>query len=234
MLLSSSASVTQIILFDKPTDWTSHDAVDYFRKKLGIKRIGHCGTLDPLATGLLIILVGSATKTQDQYMKLDKEYLATITFGQERDTYDAQGKIVKEASLLSLETFTREKVQAALASFIGEIEQTVPAHSAVKIRGKKLYQYARSGQMEKVDLPKRKVIVKELELLDFSSGDKKNPPQAQLKIACSSGTYIRSLAHDLGEMLGVFGYISSLRRTKIGSYKVEEAEKPAVGIKQRG
>ena len=215
---------SQIILADKPCGMTSHDVVDYYRKKLGIKKVGHAGTLDPFATGLLIILAGNAAKQQSNFMKLDKEYEATVTFGQERDSYDSQGEIIAECPIDKLGQLSEEKVKKELVGFTGLIKQTVPAYSAVKFKGKKLYEYARAGQSDELVLPTRKVTITRIDLLEFCPLIEGSLPWAKLRIACSSGTYIRSLAHDLGNKLDVYGYISQLRRTKIGGYSVDQSE----------
>mgnify|MGYP003990494257 FL=1 len=182
-----------IFLIDKPTGLTSHDVVDIVRKKLAVQRVGHTGTLDPLATGLLIILVGRQhTKRQDEFLKQDKQYQVTIKLGVETDSYDSDGQMVKTAPLSILKKITKQDVLLALKKFEGEIDQTVPSFSAVKIKGKKLYQLARQKKTI-AKLPVRTVTITRLELLSFD--DKTH--EVELLVDCTSGTYIRSLAHDM-------------------------------------
>ena len=211
-----------IFLIDKPTGLTSHDVVDIVRKKLAVQRVGHTGTLDPLATGLLIILVGRQhTKRQDEFLKQDKQYQVTIKLGVETDSYDSDGQMVKTAPLSILKKITKQDVLLALKKFEGEIDQTVPSFSAVKIKGKKLYQLARQKKTI-AKLPVRTVTITRLELLSFDD----KTPEVELLVDCTSGTYIRSLAHDLGNALGVGGHVTKLRRTKIGQLSVKQATSP--------
>jgi tRNA pseudouridine55 synthase len=208
-----------IYLIDKPKGLTSHDVVNVVRKTLKVKRVGHTGTLDPLATGLLIILVGRQyTKKQSHFLKKDKQYKVTIKLGIETDTYDSDGQIIKEVSVDTLKKITESKIKKNLLSFQGEITQKVPPYSAVKIKGKKLYQLARKNKVIK-DLPKRQVTIQKITLLRF------NPRLSDfdLLIDCSSGTYVRSLAHDLGKSLKVGAHVTKLRRTKIGEIDVNKA-----------
>ena len=154
-----------ILLVDKPTGITSHDVVYKVRKKTGVKRVGHTGTLDPLATGLLIVLVGREfTKRQTEFLKLDKDYICEAQLGVETDTYDVDGKTIKEASWEELKKITETDFKRALDNFRGEINQTVPPYSAVKIKGEKLYEKARKGEIIQEDLPSRRVLIKELKL----------------------------------------------------------------------
>lgn len=212
----------KIILIDKDLDWTSFDVVNKLRielrNQLGIKKIkvGHTGTLDPLATGLVILCAGKATKKIESFMGLDKEYIAEITIGATTPSYDLETGI--EATF-PFEHVTRERVESALNTFRGEIEQTPPNYSAKQVDGKRAYDMARQGETFK--LKKNLVTIHELELLEFSL------PKIRLRIRCSKGTYIRSLANDIGEKLGTGAYLSALRRTKIGDYHVNDAEKIA-------
>lgn len=211
-------------LVDKPSGPSSHDIVNFFRRKSGLKKVGHAGTLDPLASGLLIILVGKAfTKQQSLYLKQDKEYLVTIKFGQSTDSYDQWGQITQETAWQELEVLNRQAVLQALASFRGQINQTVPIFSAVKIKGEKLYQKARRG--EKVKLPSRSVKINHLLLKKFKKDKVKKNITADLLINCSSGTYVRSLAHDLGQQLKVGAHVIALRREKIGTLEVKKSLK---------
>jgi tRNA pseudouridine55 synthase len=203
------------LLVDKPEGMTSHDVVDYLRKITKIKKIGHAGTLDPIATGLLILGIGrEATKKLNEFQKLDKEYIAKIKLGVKSDTFDKEGKIEK----VQFEKIPkREEIEEVLKSFCGEILQTPPPYSAKKIKGKKAYELARKGL--KVELSPVKVKIYQIEILNYSF------PYLEIKVSCSSGTYIRSLANDIGEKLKVGGLIEELRRTKIGNFKVENAQK---------
>ena len=215
---------TGILLIDKPIGITSHDAVYRVRKKTGVKKVGHAGTLDPLATGLLIILVGREfTKRQREFLKQDKEYLCEVRLGIETDSYDVDGQIVAETSWEELKKISQLELEKALDKFRGEIIQTVPAFSAVKVRGQKLYEKARRGKVDKDDLPSRKVNVKELELIDFKKNEENKTVFFNIKVACSSGTYIRSIAHDIGQELGVGATVNKLRRTKIGQFSIDNA-----------
>jgi tRNA pseudouridine55 synthase len=177
-----------------------------------VRRIGHAGTLDPLATGVLVVAVGRATRLVEYVTDVDKAYLAEVTFGIETDTYDAEGTVTfkRDASHLS-----REAIEGALGQFRGTIEQRPPAHSAISVGGKRLYQLARAGEV--VEAPLRKVEVRSLELREW------RPPVATVFLDCSKGTYVRSLAHDLGAALGTGAHLSALRRTRVGEYLVEDA-----------
>jgi tRNA pseudouridine55 synthase len=213
-----------ILLVDKPTGITSHDVVYKVRKKTGVKRVGHTGTLDPLATGLLIVLVGREfTKRQTEFLKLDKDYICEAQLGVETDTYDVDGKTIKEASWEELKKITETDFKRALDNFRGEINQTVPPYSAVKIKGEKLYEKARKGEIIQEDLPSRRVLIKELKLIGFVKNAEQEELFFTIKVSCSSGTYIRSLVYDVGQQLGVGATTTSLRRTRIGKYKIEDA-----------
>lgn len=198
-----------ILLVDKPVGPTSHDVVDQVRHAFGCKA-GHAGTLDPFATGLLIVMVGKATREQNALMSLTKDYDATARFGVRSDTGDPEGEM--EAS--GAET-TREEVLGTLPDFTGAIEQSVPLFSAVKLGGERLYKKARRG--ERVETPRRTVEVERIELRSF--GDQR----AELAVRCSKGTYIRQLVADLGEAVGAGAYCEQLRRTRIGPLNVEDA-----------
>jgi len=208
-----------ILFINKHAGPTSHDIVDKVRRLTGERRVGHAGTLDPFAEGLLIILVGrEATKRQSEFMKLDKEYIATLHLGAETDTQDLTGKPIKSkfpppknnSQIPSLKT-----VQSILKNFKGEIEQVPPIYSAIKIKGKKAYELARRG--EKVELKPRKIKIYDIKILDYKW------PLLKLKIKCSSGTYIRSLARDIGRTLNTGAYLEKLVRTKIGKYASKNA-----------
>lgn len=211
-----------IVLVDKPAGITSHDVVNRIRKATGVKKIGHAGTLDPLATGLLIILISREfTKQQAKFLKKDKQYLVTGRLGIVTDSYDIDGQVVEEVEKEKVEKITKKDIETVLQSFKGEITQRVPAYSAVKVGGKKLYELARKDKIDLKKLPKRQVIIQEIELVEL---DQKKG-EFTLKVDCSSGTYIRSLVHDLGQKLGVGATVVQLRRTKIGKMKVEDGVK---------
>lgn len=203
------------LLINKPTGFTSHDVVAVVRKKLNIKKIGHAGTLDPMATGLLIVLVGrDETKQQDAFMAENKEYIAEITLGQISTTYDAEGELTVSGDPKAI---TPEQVNVVCNSFVGNIEQRPPIHSAVHIAGQRSYALARKGKITQDQIPARPVIIYEIELLEYAL------PKIRIRVACGKGTYIRSLAHDIGQTLGVGGYLSALQRTKIGNLSLVDA-----------
>lgn len=199
---------------DKPKDMTSHDVIAVLRRVTKIKQIGHAGTLDPFATGVLPVSIGKATRLIE-YLDDDKEYLAEVTFGKSTDTYDIEGKVVSEYNT----KVTLQDVAIGLKPFEGEILQTPPIYSALKVNGKKLYEYARKG--EDVKIEPRKVFIEKLQLQDF---DEENQT-AQILIKCSKGTYIRSIAHDLGQNLKVGAYLSKLTRTKAGRFSIKDSLK---------
>lgn len=202
------------LLVDKPKGLTSHDVVARLREKINEKKIGHTGTLDPMATGLLVLGVGKATRLLEFLTKHDKTYLATVTLGGESTTYDAEGDITdievgKEAQPDS------DQIAEALEKFTGEIFQTPPAYSAIKIDGKPAYKHARGGNPKKP--PMRKVKIRNISLLDYKY------PHVTLSIDCGSGTYVRSIAHDLGRELKTGGYLSALKREKNGPFTLDQA-----------
>lgn len=225
---------TEIILVDKPAGVSSFGVVARVRRELSEKagmmeikgkdgvvrqkrkkvKVGHTGTLDPFATGLLILLVGKGTKRANEFLKLDKEYVATIRLGATSSTADIEGEI-EERAVKTVPTL--EQVQRVVKGFVGRIEQRVPAYSAVKINGQRAYKLAREGKT--VEMPVRSVQIYELEVLDYSW------PELKIRCKVSSGTYIRALGEDIGEALGVGGYLTELRRTKIANYSVDDARK---------
>lgn len=223
-----------ILLVDKPTGVSSHTVVNWARKLSGIRKIGHTGTLDPLATGLLILLIGKKyTRMQEQYLKLDKEYICTAQLGLTTDSYDCDGKIVSQVDPGELSAISREAIDSLLPEFTGEIIQTVPGFSAVRVGGRKLYALMREAENSKTDssriienLPKRQVQIYDLELLEFSSDTTVSSSAlvtVSLRVRCSSGTYIRSLVHDIGQKLGVGATVIALRRTQIGELSIDQA-----------
>ncbi|MBM1104808.1 tRNA pseudouridine(55) synthase TruB [Aurantibacter crassamenti] len=211
----------QLLLIDKPLEWSSFQAVNKLkwaiRKRFDLKKIkiGHAGTLDPLATGLLLICTGKFTKKINELQGQDKEYTGTITLGATTPSYDLETEINET---FSLENISEELILKAVQNFIGEIEQTPPIFSALKKDGKRLYEYAREGKA--VEIKKRRVTVSEYEITAIKL------PEVKFRIVCSKGTYIRSLAHDLGVALSCGGHLSELRRTKIGVYHVNNAQDP--------
>lgn len=200
-----------IILIDKPQDWTSHDVVAKLRGILHERRIGHSGTLDPLATGLLVVFVGRATRAVEFAEADSKEYIAGLRLGLSTDTQDISGNVIAECSDLPDEGAVRRAVN----SFIGDIEQIPPMYSAIKIGGKKLYELARKGQS--VERAPRKITVSSIEIIGREGGD------YLFKIACSKGTYVRTLCNDIGASLGCGACMSSLRRISAGAFSVESA-----------
>lgn len=201
-----------IFLINKPIGITSHDVVDRLRKITSEERIGHAGTLDPLASGLLIIAISREfTKKLDDFRGLDKEYLAKIKLGEISDTYDAEGKL----TCISNVQPKLNRIKAVLQSFVGKYNQMPPAFSAKKIRGQKAYSLARAGK--KVELKPKEVTISKLELLEYKY------PEIRFRTTVSSGTYIRSLAHDIGQQLKVGAYLTKLVRTKIGDYNLSQA-----------
>lgn len=197
---------------NKPLGLTSHDVVARVRRGLKIKKVGHAGTLDPLATGVLVLCLGAATRLSEYVMHTTKQYRAQIHLGVETTTYDAEGEITAQHDTSHL---TRGDVERALAQFVGQIEQFPPMYSAIKQGGRKLYELARAGEV--VERQPRSVEIMALDILDWS------PPQVTVDVTCSAGTYIRSLAHDLGEVLGVGAHLSGLVRTASGSFNLEDS-----------
>ena len=201
------------MLVDKPIEWTSFDVVRKIRNLVRIKKVGHAGTLDPLATGLLIICTGKFTKRINEFMAREKEYTGSITLGATTPTYDLES----EPDNFTDTTFlTEEKILIIAKQFTGEIMQVPPAHSAIKIDGKRVYELARQGKEVKIE--PRKIVIKEFEITKIEM------PVVFFRVICSTGTYIRSLANDFGQALGCGGYLSSLCRTRIGDSRLENAK----------
>ncbi len=207
-----ASTTTGVLNIDKPAGMTSHDVVARVRRLTGIRRVGHAGTLDPLATGVLLVCVGPATRIVEYLQRGRKVYETTVRLGQETDTYDADGEVVAERPVPD---FSLTEIDEALNVFRGEITQTPPAYSAIKQNGQPLYKLARAGVA--VDVPTRQVTIDAIEILDWRN------PELHLRITCSPGVYIRSIAHDLGRKLGVGGHVQSLRRAASGSWRVEDA-----------
>jgi tRNA pseudouridine55 synthase len=202
----------KVLLINKPLEWTSFDAVRKIRNLIRIKKVGHAGTLDPLATGLLIICTGKFTKRINEFMAREKEYTGSFTLGATTPTYDLESEPV---NFKPVDGITSDAVNAALKKFTGDIMQVPPAHSAIKQEGKRVYELARSGKEVKLD--PRPVHIAEFIITSMKL------PLVEFKVVCSTGTYIRSLAHDFGKELGCGAYLSSLCRTRIGEFKLEEA-----------
>jgi len=201
-----------LLVVNKPSGITSFKLVNIIRKKLQIKKAGHCGTLDPLASGLMLVLLGKATKMQDNFMKKDKVYLADIRLGLRTDSGDLAGNVVSESDYSHV---TNEKIKDVCACFTGEIEQIPPMFSALKVGGRKLYELARKGI--EIERKTRKIIIYSIEVLSFVDGIIK------IRVKCSSGTYIRTLAEDIGKKLGTDAVLNNLVREEIGIYSLAEA-----------
>ncbi len=200
------------MLVNKPYRWTSFDVIRKLRHLLKIKKIGHAGTLDPLATGLLIVCTGRLTKKINGYMAQEKEYTGTITLGATTPTFDLESE---PGNFRDVSSLTPAQLHAATALFTGEIMQVPPAHSAIKKEGKRVYELARKGVA--VQLEPRRLYIREFNLTAIEG------PVVHFRVVCSTGTYIRSLANDFGAALGVGGYLSSLCRTAIGTFRLEQA-----------
>lgn len=205
--------VSGVLVIDKPVGLTSHDVVQIVRKGTGIRRAGHTGTLDPRASGVLVVLIGPAVRLSEYVSASDKRYQATLKLGTATDTYDIEGRYTSEE--VDVSHITEEQFLSLLDQFTGEIEQVPPPFSAVHVKGKRAYEKARKG--EPVDLKPRKIHVYSLELLEWS------PPEVVIDVFCSSGTYVRSLAHDLGKALGTGAHLIGLRRTKSGRFTLRDA-----------
>lgn len=202
----------KVLLIDKPFRWTSFDAVRKIRSLVRIKKVGHAGTLDPLATGLLIVCTGKFTKRINEYMAQEKEYTGTITLGATTPTYDLESE---PQNFKPVDYISMVQLQQTAKSFTGQILQTPPIHSAIKKDGKRVYELARRGV--DVKLEPRPVTIYEFEIVKIDL------PNVEFRVVCSTGTYIRSLANDFGEVLGCGGYLSSLCRTRIGNFLLKDA-----------
>ncbi len=204
--------VSGVLVVDKPVGLTSHDVVQIIRRGTGIRRAGHTGTLDPRASGVLVILIGPAVRLSEFVSASDKRYQATIRLGSSTDTYDAEGSITASAPI---EDIDEDRFNEVLQQFVGEIEQTPPPYSAVKVQGRKAYDMAREG--EEFELEPRLINVYSLEVLEWA------PPEVVIDVYCSSGTYVRSLANDVGKALGTGAHLVGLRRTKSGRFTLRDA-----------
>lgn len=208
----------EVLLFDKELQWTSFDLVQRVRntlcRKMGIKKmkVGHAGTLDPLASGLMILCTGKATKKIESFQEGEKEYVAEIKLGATTPSYDLE---TEEDKTFDISNIDEGKIKIALQKFVGEQDQIPPVFSAVKVKGKRAFEYARNG--EEIKLKSKKIIIREINLIKFSK------PFVKIKVTCSKGTYIRSLARDIGEELQCGAHLTNLRRTRVGDFKIEEA-----------
>lgn len=200
-----------LIIIDKPVGPTSHRVVTVVRRGTGVRKVGHAGTLDPRASGVLVLCLGAATRLSEYLSTTPKRYEAVIRFGASTQTYDSDGTVLHQTGRMP----ELNEIMEAIPRFRGDIEQVPPPFSAIKVSGKKAYELAREG--EQVDLQPRQVTIYDLQVLNYS------PPDLFLTIECSAGTYIRSLAHDLGEHLGAGGYLAALRRTVAGPFRLEDA-----------
>lgn len=202
----------KVLLINKPLQWTSFDVVNKIRSLIKVKKVGHAGTLDPLATGLLIVCTGKFTKRISEFMAQEKEYTGTFTLGAVTPTYDLESE---PQDFKPVENISEKDILNAVGKFIGETGQVPPAHSAIKVDGKKMYELARKGK--EVKLEPRKITISKFDIVKIEL------PVVHFKVVCSTGTYIRSLARDFGNKLGCGAYLSSLCRTRIGDFKAEAA-----------
>lgn len=201
-----------ILVINKPQGITSHDVVDFIRKRFNIKKVGHAGTLDPMATGVLVVLIGNATKHSNFFTQDDKEYVARLLFGKKTDTQDSSGKVIEERDV---DPILAPLLKRTFDSFLGPIDQTPPMVSAIKFKGKKLYELARRNKV--IPRKPRRIEIKEIELLEYLF------PEAVFRIKCSKGTYVRTLCEDIGHRLNVPSHLSGLIRTRSGRFSLKEA-----------
>ena len=209
-----------VLIIDKPIGVTSFDVIRDIRKEYGTKKVGHTGTLDPMATGVLPILIGDATKLSDYLMDHDKEYIAVLKLGEKRDTGDSEGNIIETSKIPNL---TTQEIENTLKAFIGKISQIPPMYSAIKVNGKKLYELAREGK--EIERKPRSVEIYSIELLEVEKNTENIIDKIKFKVNCSKGTYIRTLCEDIAEKLGTVGYMKELRRTRVGRFTLEDINK---------
>lgn len=210
--MEDSQSSDRVLLVNKPLEWTSFDVVRKLRGRLKIKKIGHAGTLDPLATGLLIICTGKMTKRIDEYQAQEKEYTGRFILGQSTPSHDLETEVTERSDISHI---TNEQIVEATRPFTGLVDQVPPMHSAIKVDGKRAYELARKGQ--EAELKSRQVTISEFEITAIEL------PSVSFRVVCSKGTYIRSLARDFGKALGVGAYLAELCRTRIGAFRLEDA-----------
>ncbi|HUR12097.1 MAG TPA: tRNA pseudouridine(55) synthase TruB [Flavitalea sp.] len=213
MISSNPYESGRVLFIDKPYEWTSFDVVRKLRGAMKIRKVGHAGTLDPLATGLLILCTGNFTRKINEYMTREKEYTGCFVLGATTATYDLESEPVIKNGIAEI---TEKRIHEAAKNFIGTIEQVPPAHSAIKIGGKRLYEFARKGK--EVTIQPRKITISEFEITRITL------PRVEFRVVCSTGTYIRSLANDFGAMIGSGAYLASLCRTRIGEFMLEDAK----------
>lgn len=211
--ISSASNINGLLIVNKPKGYTSHDVVNVVRKKLNIKKVGHTGTLDPNATGVLPILIGTATKISKYLVEHKKTYIATIDLGKKTDTGDAEGNVIQEDK--KVKKLSEKKIIDVLNSFIGKQKQIPPIYSAIKINGKKLYEYAREGK--KVDIKPREIEIYNIKLKRYYNNE------IIFEVKCSKGTYIRVLCEDIAKKLGTIGYMKELQRTKVDIFNIENS-----------
>ena len=214
MMVESSA-IDGVLNISKPAGWTSHDVVGKLRRSLGMRKVGHAGTLDPMAIGVLPILLGKATRVSEYLMEWDKEYEAVLRLGQDTDTQDATGAVTRERPVVGI---TEEAIRAVAAKFIGNLQQVPPMYSALKVEGQPLYKMARAGKT--VDRKPRPVTIHQLEVLSVDI------PEVSFRVTCSKGTYVRTLCADIGEALGVGAHLRQLCRTRVGPIHIEDSVSP--------
>ena len=208
--------MNRIIIIDKPKDITSQGVVSKIKRILNVKKVGHTGTLDPLATGVLPILVGDATKLSKYLIEHDKIYIAKVVLGERRTTGDLEGEVV-ETKDTDISKIKKEEIEEVLKSFLGESKQVPSIYSAIKVNGKKLYEYAREGK--KVEVPERTIIIKNIRLLNIDNDDN----SFEYEVEVSKGTYIRTLSEDIAKKLGTVGYLSNLRRIKVDKFDIDQS-----------
>ena len=202
-----------LLIINKQKGFTSHDVVNVIRKKLNTKKVGHTGTLDPNATGVLPILIGKGTKISKYLMEHDKTYIATLKLGEKTDTGDSEGQVIEEKSIPA--DLKKEDINNALQNFFGKQKQVPPMYSAIKINGKKLYEYAREGK--EVKIKPRNIEIYKIELLEYQNN------KIKFEVECSKGTYIRTLCEDIAKKLGTVGYMEELQRTKVNNFRIEDS-----------
>ena len=211
-----------VLIINKPTGKTSFDIIREVRKQYNTKQVGHIGTLDPMASGVLPVLVGKATKLSNYLMEHNKEYIATLSLGEKRETGDSEGKIIEtknvDSSIFKKENI--DKIKEVLNSFLGESMQIPPMYSAIKVNGEKLYNIARKGI--EIERNPRKIVINEIELLNTNYNENDEKAEISFRVVCSKGTYIRTLCEDIANKLGTVGYMSSLKRTRVGTFEIKD------------
>ena len=212
--LIKEQSMNGLLIVNKPEGYTSHDIVNIVRKKLNIKKVGHTGTLDPNATGVLPILIGQATKISKYLVEHKKTYIATLKLGEQRDTGDSEGEIINQD--LNIKVFNNMEIEQILLGLLGRQQQIPPMHSAIKVNGKKLYEYARKGQ--EIEIKPRDIEIYNISLKNYNKKD-----EVVFEVECSKGTYIRTLCEDIAKKLGTIGYMAELQRTKVNEFEIKNA-----------